>query len=68
MLSSLRTKKDSKMTEAKRKVGRRQSLRSQPDGQRGGEGGELERLENRLLAGVGGLGGGGGGGWRIPEI
>lgn len=35
MLSSLRTKKDSKMTEAKRKVGRRQSLRSQTGSEEG---------------------------------
>ena len=52
--SSLRitTKKDSKMAEAKRKVGKRMIF-LQPDGQQQGEAGKLERLENNVGGGVG---------------
>lgn len=67
MLSSLRTNKDSKMTEAKRKVGRKQSLRSQT----GSEEGRVESCRDWKTGfwwgGGGGLGGGGGG-WKISEI
>ena len=55
--SSLRitTKKDSKMAEAKRKVGKRMIF-LQPDGQQQGEAGKLERLENNVGGGVGAVG------------
>ena len=54
--SSLRiTKKDSKMAEAKRKVGKRMIF-LQPDGQQQGEAGKLERLENNFGGGAGAVG------------
>lgn len=64
--SSLRitTKKDSKMAEAKRKVGKRMIF-LQPAGQQQGEAGKLERLESNFGGGEGAVQGVA---WRISEI